>query len=333
MQNRINGLAEAVARSFKMHRPGRGFSAASRYASGDQLTCCLVTPGRRPLRPDRSTSVGRVTVIAPERREALHRRALRLEYLTVGWNVLEAVVAIGAGVLAGSVALIAFGADSGIEIVSAVGLLWRLRKAGPYAPVGEESEAEKRALYVVAVTFFLLAVYTIYEGLTGLFNSEEPLTSPIGIALSLSSLVIMPILAYAKQRTGKQMGSRALVADSKETWVCSYLSLALLIGVGAYALRLVVGGFAGCARHAAGDRPAGLGNPSRSSRARRLGLTHHQVRAAAFSRSGGFAWPAAAQDIVAASLLNAAQARSLRVQVDLAALARVADEQCGLDHG
>ena len=243
VQNRINGLAEAVARSFKMHRPGREFSAASRYASGDQLTCCLVTPGRRPLRPDRSTSVGRVTVIAPERREALHRRALRLEYLTVGWNVLEAVVAIGAGVLAGSVALIAFGADSGIEIVSAVGLLWRLRKAGPYAPVGEESEAEKRALYVVAVTFFLLAVY-IYEGLTGLFNSEEPLTSPIGIALSLSSLVIMPILAYAKQRTGKQMGSRALVADSKETWVCSYLSLALLIGVGAYALRLVVG-FAG----------------------------------------------------------------------------------------
>jgi cation diffusion facilitator family transporter len=236
VQNRINGLAEAVARSFKMHRPGREFSAASRYASGDQLTCCLVTPGRRPLRPDRSTSVGRVTVIAPERREALHRRALRLEYLTVGWNVLEAVVAIGAGVLAGSVALIAFGADSGIEIVSAVGLLWRLRKAGPYAPVGEESEAEKRALYVVAVTFFLLAVYIIYEGLTGLFNSEEPLTSPIGIALSLSSLVIMPILAYAKQRTGKQMGSRALVADSKETWVCSYLSLALLIGVGAYAL-------------------------------------------------------------------------------------------------
>src|SRR4029450_387643 len=100
------------------------------------------------------------------------------------------------------------------------------------------------------------------------------------------------------------------------------------------ALRLVVGGFAGCARHAAGDRLAGLGNPSRSSRARRLGLTHHQVRAAALSRSGGFAWAAAGQGIVAASLvLNAAQARSLRVQVDLAALARVADEQCGLDHG
>jgi divalent metal cation (Fe/Co/Zn/Cd) transporter len=161
---------------------------------------------------------------------------LWLEYLTVGWNVVEALVAIVAGVLAGSVALIAFGADSGIEVVSAVGLLWRLRQAGPHAPISEESEAEKRALYVVAITFFLLAAYIAYEGVTGLLRHGEPLTSPVGIALSVLSLVIMPILAYAKQRTGNQMGSRALVADSKETWVCSYLSLALLIGVGAFAL-------------------------------------------------------------------------------------------------
>jgi divalent metal cation (Fe/Co/Zn/Cd) transporter len=171
-----------------------------------------------------------------ERREALHRRALLLEYSTIGWNVMEAVVAIGAGVLAGSVALIGFGADSAIEVVSAVGLLWRLRKAGPHAPIEEESEAEKRALYVVAITFFLLAAYITYEGITSLWTHQEPLTSPVGIALSMLSLVVMPILAYAKQRTGKQMGSRALVGDSKETWVCSYLSLALLIGIGSYAL-------------------------------------------------------------------------------------------------
>jgi cation diffusion facilitator family transporter len=183
-----------------------------------------------------STSVGQVTVVARERREALHRRALWLEYLTVGWNILEALVAIVTGVLAGSVALIAFGADSGIEVVSAMGLLWRLRKAGPHAPISEESEAEKRALYVVAVTFFLLAGYITYEGITGLLSHGEPLTSPVGIALSVLSLVVMPILASAKQRTGKQMGSRALVADAKETWVCSYLSLALLVGVGAFAL-------------------------------------------------------------------------------------------------
>jgi hypothetical protein len=89
-----------------------------------------------------------------ERREALHCPALLLEYCTVGWNVVEAVVAVGAGVLAGRVALIGFGADSAIEVVSAIGLLWRLRKAGPHAPIAEESEAEKRALYVVAITSF-----------------------------------------------------------------------------------------------------------------------------------------------------------------------------------
>ena len=86
-----------------------------------------------------------VVALPAERRVALHRRALWLEYFTVGWNVVEAVVAIGAGVIAGSVALIGFGADSGIEVISAVGLLWRLRKAGPHAAVGEESAAEKRA--------------------------------------------------------------------------------------------------------------------------------------------------------------------------------------------
>jgi divalent metal cation (Fe/Co/Zn/Cd) transporter len=109
-----------------------------------------------------------------ERRRLLHRRALRLEYFTVGWNVIEGVVAIGAGIIAGSVALVGFGVDSSIEVISALGLLWRLRKAGPKATVQEESGAERRALYVVA--------------------------------------------------------------DAAETWVCSYLSLALLAGVGLYAL-------------------------------------------------------------------------------------------------
>lgn len=149
---------------------------------------------------------------------------------------MEGVVAIVAGVIAGSVALIGFGADSAIEVVSGVGLLWRLRKAGPEARVSEESDAEKRALYVVAATFFLLALYISYESVTALIYREEPLTSPIGIALAVLSLAVMPALAFAKQRVGNQMGSSALVADAKETWVCSYLSLSLLIGVGAFAL-------------------------------------------------------------------------------------------------
>ena len=145
-------------------------------------------------------------------------------------------MAIGAGVIAGSVALIGFGADSAIEVISAVGLLWRLKKAGPDAPVSEESAAEKRALYVVAITFFLLAFYITWEAVNSLISREEPLTSPVGMILAVLSLVVMPTLAFAKQRVGKEMGSRALVADSKETWVCSYLSLSLLLGVGAYAV-------------------------------------------------------------------------------------------------
>jgi divalent metal cation (Fe/Co/Zn/Cd) transporter len=104
-----------------------------------------------------------VVALSKERRVALHRRALWLKYLTVGWNVVEAVVALDAGIVAGSVALIGFGADSAIEVISAVGLLWRLRKAGPHATVSEEGAAEKRALYVVALTFFLLAIYITWE--------------------------------------------------------------------------------------------------------------------------------------------------------------------------
>jgi cation diffusion facilitator family transporter len=171
-----------------------------------------------------------------ECRRELHRRALWLEYFTVGWNVIEGVVAIGAGIIAGSVALVGFGVDSSIEVISAIGLLWRLRKAGPEATVAEESGAERRALYVVAATFFLLAAYITYEAGTALLGREEPDRSTVGLVLSVLSLVIMPALAWSKQRTGRQMGSRALVADAAETWVCSYLSLALLAGVGLSAL-------------------------------------------------------------------------------------------------
>jgi divalent metal cation (Fe/Co/Zn/Cd) transporter len=102
--------------------------------------------------------------------------------------------------------------------------------------VAEESAAERRALYVVAATFFLLAVYITWEAGTGLLGGERPDTSTVGLVLSVLSLVIMPTLAWWKQRTGREMGSRALVADAAETWVCSYLSLALLAGVGLYFL-------------------------------------------------------------------------------------------------
>jgi cation diffusion facilitator family transporter len=169
---------------------------------------------------------------AAARREQLHRRGVRLEWFTVTWNVIEGVVAIGAGLLTGSVYLIGFGADSFIEVISAVALLWRLRKAGPNASAEERGEAERRALYLVAATFFLLAAYIAYEAAGALLSGEGPEDSTVGLVLSVVSLLVMPALAYGKQRTGREMGSEALEADAVETWVCSYLSLALLAGVG-----------------------------------------------------------------------------------------------------
>jgi divalent metal cation (Fe/Co/Zn/Cd) transporter len=166
------------------------------------------------------------------RKERLHRRGVRLEVFTVAWNVVEAVVAVGVGIAVGSVALVGFGVDSGIEVISAVALLWRLLKAGPHASVPEESAAERKALYLVAATFFLLALYILYEAVGALISGEGPESSTVALILSAVSLVIMPVLAYLKGRTGREMGSRALVADSVETWVCAYLSVALLTAVG-----------------------------------------------------------------------------------------------------
>jgi divalent metal cation (Fe/Co/Zn/Cd) transporter len=107
-----------------------------------------------------------------------------------------------------------------------------LRKAGPHASAEERGVAERRALYLVAATFFLLAAYISYEAVGALLTGEGPENSIVGLVLSVVSLLVMPALAYGKQRTGREMGSEALRADAVETWVCSYLSLALLVGVG-----------------------------------------------------------------------------------------------------
>lgn len=165
----------------------------------------------------------------------LHRQAIRLEWFTVSWNVIESVVAITAGALSGSTALIAFGSDSFIEVGSAVVLLWRLKRAGPEAGRAERGEAETRALYLVAGTFFVLAAYVGIESLLSLTAREGPHGSSVGIVLAAVSLVVMPALGFTKHRTGTQMGSKALQADAMETWVCAYLSLALLVGLGLYA--------------------------------------------------------------------------------------------------
>lgn len=168
-------------------------------------------------------------------RARLQRRGVRLEWFTVAWNVIEAAVALGAGIVAGSVALIGFGVDSAIEVAAASALLWRFRMAGAGATREEHGRAERKALYAVAATFFALAAYIAVEGTLALASREEPGTSSLGLILSVVSLAVMPGLAYAKQRTGRALGSKALLADAVETWVCAYLSVALLAGVGLHA--------------------------------------------------------------------------------------------------
>jgi len=169
-------------------------------------------------------------------RQDLLRQGIRLEYLTIGWNSLEAVVAVAAGWVAGSIALIGFGLDSVVEVAAGGMLLWRLR-AEAVGGDGEAAErAERRALRVVGFTFFALAAYILYESAGKLWRRDEPGESLPGLILAALSLIAMPLLAHAKYRTARALGSRALAADATETAVCSYLSLTLLLGLGLHAL-------------------------------------------------------------------------------------------------
>ncbi|MBI4768224.1 MAG: cation transporter [Deltaproteobacteria bacterium] len=149
----------------------------------------------------------------------------KLEYFTIGWNVVEAGVAIGAGWLAGSIALIGFGADSLIESLSGSILLWRL-----FSPVHDQSR-EQTALKLVGISFLILAAYVAFDALKSLLAYEPPDTSPVGIGLAIVSLILMPILARAKRRSAADLNSRAMKADSRQTDLCAYLSAILLGGL------------------------------------------------------------------------------------------------------
>ncbi len=140
-----------------------------------------------------------------------------------------------AGVVAGSIALVGFGLDSYIEVASRLVLIWRLRKHG-FSNDEEEEAAEKKAIFFVGATFFLLALYVTYESGKKLLLHEHPDESIIGIVLAIVSLIVMPWLAMYKKRIAAEIDSRALRADALETLACSYLSLTLLVGLGANAL-------------------------------------------------------------------------------------------------
>jgi len=163
-------------------------------------------------------------------REEWLRKGRLLEYLTLGWNLVEGVVAIGSGAMAGSTALVGFGIDSLIESTSGAVLLWRL-----FGVDGGE-DRERIALRLVGVSFLLLAVWVGWEGATDLLKKEPPEASLVGIILASLSLLIMPLLARAKRKVAAGLGSRALEADSRQTDLCAYLSALLLLGLGLNAL-------------------------------------------------------------------------------------------------
>lgn len=154
--------------------------------------------------------------------DALRRRARWLAVGTIAWNAIEAFVAITAGALAGSAALIGFGLDSSIEVGAAGVTLWYL--------AGDESR-ERRALRLIGTSFFALAAYVTFDAVRDLLTGDDADTSVAGIALAAASLVVMPALARAKRRTGMALGSRALVAEASETTLCAYLSGILLAGL------------------------------------------------------------------------------------------------------
>lgn len=165
-------------------------------------------------------------------RPELLRRGLRLEYLTVGWNIVEGLIAIGAGLAAGSIALVAFGVDSFVETVSGLVLIWRL-SAEARGRLDEESveRVERRAERLVGAAFLLLAAYVAFEAVRSLVEQEAPDASPVGIVLTAVSIAVMVWLASAKRRVGEALGSRALIADSRQTAACWYLSLVTLTGL------------------------------------------------------------------------------------------------------
>jgi divalent metal cation (Fe/Co/Zn/Cd) transporter len=163
--------------------------------------------------------------------EKLYKKGLFLEYFTVGYNVVEAVASIIFGHVANSIALIGFGLDSVVESMSGMVLIWRLRQHGKISKEKEEA-VEKKATKFVALTFGILGFYVLFQSMKKLITREMPDPSLPGIVIAVLSLVIMPVLAMQKLKVGKQIHSQALVADSKETMACFFLSAALLLGLG-----------------------------------------------------------------------------------------------------
>ncbi|MDB4884314.1 MAG: integral rane protein [Gemmatimonadetes bacterium] len=175
-----------------------------------------------PHRPDSDPS-----------RRALVRRGLLLNYATIGYNSLEAVVALVAGVASGSVALVGFGLDSVIEVTASGAAQWRLRADFHAA---RRERVERLSLRIIGWSFLLLAAYVAFDSATALWRREVPERSIVGIVILALSVIVMPVLARAKRTVARSMTSRALEADAAQTSLCAYLSVIALAGVGLNAL-------------------------------------------------------------------------------------------------
>src|SRR3954470_19202799 len=171
-----------------------------------------------------STTHTHDTVATDEDRRSLGRRAQLLAGASVAYNVIEAVIAITAGLVAGSVALVGFGCASVVEVSSGLIVLWQFRHRLP-------ESRERTALRLMALSFFGLAAYVSFESVRALATGDEPDASTVGIVLACASLVIMPFLSWAQRRTGRALGSNAVVADSTQTLLCTYMSAVLLVGL------------------------------------------------------------------------------------------------------
>lgn len=162
------------------------------------------------------------------------RKALAFSLFTVGYNIVEGIVSVAAAGISGSSALLGFGLDSFVESLSGSVMVWRFWNYGTQTDEQQVKLAEKTATRLVAYSFFILGAYVTFDASKSLYMQEKPSISVIGIFVAIASIICMPILFYLKYRLGKSIGSGSLVADSKETLACMFLSIALLIGLGVY---------------------------------------------------------------------------------------------------
>ncbi|SJN29582.1 putative cation efflux protein, CDF family [Microbacterium esteraromaticum] len=165
-----------------------------------------------------------VAVLTPTRTAVLRRRIRIVVAITITWNVIEAAIALIAGNIASSAALIGFGLDSIVEVLSAAAVAWQFASPTP-------EKREKVALRIIAVSFFGLAAYVSVDAVLSLTGLHDPEHSPVGIAIATLSLIVMPFLSWFERRTGRELGSASAIADSKQTLICAYLSAALLAGL------------------------------------------------------------------------------------------------------